>query len=147
MDIKVLNQATIEEPAWLAIQHQIESFDWGGAKFIAKKMLGPMTPQERLIVAVEKKRIIGVCAIVEKDIADIPETPFISTVYVMPDYRNIHVGTQMVNRALEVARGLQFGEVYIISRLSDYYEQIGFELVRMIKDFMGREMKLYRKQI
>lgn len=147
MDIKILNQSTTEKLRWLAIQHQIESFDWGGAKFIAQKMLKPMTSRERVIVALKKNRVIGVCALVDKDIAEVSETPFISTVYVTPEYRNAHVGTQMIKQALKAAKKLQLKKVYAISQLKDYYEKLGFRQIRMVKDFMGREMKLYQKQL
>lgn len=147
MEIKVLNQETTENKTWDRIRRQISAFDWGGSKLTAKKMTGKMGKNERVIVAIDNGRVVGTGSLTRQDIADLPLTPFISTIYVEPNYRQSHVGTQIVKAAQSTAHQLGFKNVYVISGLENYYEKMGFNLQEQVTDFMGRNLKLYHKDL
>ncbi|MCP9333681.1 GNAT family N-acetyltransferase [Lentilactobacillus hilgardii] len=147
MEINILNQHTTEKEKWADIQQQITTFKWGGAQLTAKKMAGTMGINERVIVAIDHKKVVGIGSLVRQDIADLPQTPFISAIYVDPDYREKHLGTQIVKAAQSTAKQLGFKDVYVISGLDNYYEKMGFNYQGDVTDFMGRKMKLYHKNI
>lgn len=147
MKISVLNQQTTPTKTWENLRQQIAAFDWGGAKLTAKKMTKAMEPNERVIVAIDKNKVIGTGSLTEKDIADLPVTPFISAIYVKPAYRQSHVGTEIVKAALSTAQQIGFHDVYVISGLKNYYEKMGFELQDHVTDFMRRRMKLYHRKL
>lgn len=147
MEIKIIDQKTIAPNSWASFQDQITQFDWGGAKFIANKMLGRMGPKERIAVVLDNDQVIGFGGLVQKDIAELPYTPFISTIYVSSKYRKQNIGTLIVTELQNKAVQLGFNEVFIISNLNNYYEKMNFIHIETIHDFMGRSMKLYQKTL
>ncbi|WP_246163816.1 GNAT family N-acetyltransferase [Weissella coleopterorum] len=110
-------------------------------------MLGNMAPNERIAIALDSKTVIGVGALVDQDIAQIPQTPFISTIYVTKKYRKNQLGTAIVSKLEHTAQQLGYKDVFIISSLDNFYEKMHFSKIDDIIDFMNRPMKLYQKSL
>lgn len=143
----VLKQSNIDPNIWDNYQQQVNHFEWAGAKFIAKKMTKRMGNDERVVIALDKDQVVGVGALVDQDIADIPESPYFSTLYVLPTYRRQNIASHIVKLVFNEARVLGYQEIYVMTQLKDFYEKLGFQYQKTITDFMDRQMKLYRKQL
>ena len=147
VNYKVLKQSNIDSNIWDNYQQQVNHFEWAGAKFIAKKMVKQMGNNERVVIALDEDQVVGVGVLVDQDIAAIPESPYFSTLYVLPTYRSQNIASHIVKLALNEARVLGYQEIYVMTQLKDFYEKLGFQYQKMITDFMDRQMKLYRKQL
>ena len=86
---------------------------------------------ERVIVAVEDRRIVGYCTFSERD--ELPEeygySPFIGFVFVEEKHRGNRISQRMIEAALRYAKALGYGTVYLMSGEQGLYEKYGF--VRM----------------
>ncbi|KAA8455452.1 GNAT family N-acetyltransferase [Weissella paramesenteroides] len=147
VNYKVLKQSNIAPNIWDNYQQQVNHFEWSGAKFITKKMAKQMGNNERVVIALDEDQVVGVGALVDQDIANIPESPYFSTLYVLPDYRSQNIASHIVKLVLNEARILGYQEIYVMTQLKDFYEKLGFQYQKMITDFMDRQMKLYRQTL
>nr|CCC56267.1 putative GCN5-like N-acetyltransferase [Weissella thailandensis fsh4-2] len=145
--IKTLSQQDVTPKTWLEYIEKIDSFDWNGAHFLARKMDKGFAENERLTLAFDNQNIVGMGALTNTDIADIPETPFFSTLYVLPDYRKNKIAHKIVLQTLEEARNMGYKHIYTQTDLNGFYEQLGFSFKRQIVDFMGRDIRLYEQSL
>ncbi|MFP7482473.1 N-acetyltransferase, partial [Weissella paramesenteroides] len=74
VNYKVLKQSNIAPNIWDNYQQQVNHFEWSGAKFITKKMAKQMGNNERVVIALDEDQVVGVGALVDQDIANIPES-------------------------------------------------------------------------
>lgn len=142
-----LNQVATSPQNWVSYTQQIDTFDWNGAKFLANKMKKQLGEKERVTLALDGEQVIGVGALVDKDIVEIPETPYFSTLYVLPAYRNYHFAHKIVEKTVSEAKNLNYKQIYVVTQLENFYEKLGFTYKKQVIDFMGREMKLYRQEL
>lgn len=139
-----LHTLTQESPDWAYWAKEIASIDWAAGAYLAKKMTTTkFLPWERVIVAEDGDRLVGCCALLAKDIVEnTSATPFISTVYVVPDYRGHHISQQLVIRAEREAEAAHFKSTFIATEHMGLYEKLGYSEFTREPDIFGREMRL-----
>lgn len=119
-------------PFWEKTIGTARSSSWRAGPALAKRMeANAFRDWERVIVAVEDRRIVGYCTFSERD--ELPEeygySPFIGFVFVEEKHRGNRISQRMIEAALRYAKALGYGTVYLMSGEQGLYEKYGF--VRM----------------
>ena len=84
--------------------------------------------------------LIGFYEINEKDGIDTEEyTPYLATVYVKEEYRKKGYSTILINDAIKYAQELGYKDLYLHSRIKNYYEKYGFEFLKEVKTPLGNK--------
>lgn len=141
MNLHTLYQTSSDWDTWAK---KIAAIDWQAGAHLAKLMTTTkFADWECVIVAVDDDQLVGCCALLAQDIVE--ETgvkPFISTVYVRPDYRGLHISQQLVIRAERAAEEAHFKATYIATAEVGLYEKLGYDEFDRKPDIFGREMRL-----
>ena len=88
--------------------------------------------------------LIGFYEINEKDGIDNEEyTPYLATVYVKEEYRKKGYSTILINDAIEYVKELGYKDLYLHSRIENYYEKYGFEFLKEVKTKLGNK-RIYK---
>lgn len=71
--------------------------------------------------------------------------PWMATLYVKPEYRNLQIGQKLQLASIEAARDTtKYPYLYLITEHDDYYEKTGWEFVETVPTGTGQFEKLYR---
>lgn len=86
-------------------------------------------PVPRMFVWVEEDQAIGSAAIVECDMDSRPElTPWLASVFVKPDSREMGIGAALVEKIMAYAGELGFDELFLFTPdREQFYENIGWQ--------------------
>jgi GNAT superfamily N-acetyltransferase len=98
------------------------------------------------LIAVESGVPIGTASLVEHDMPTRLELyPWLASVYVVPGWRHLEVGRNLVHRAEEEAQRLRIGKLYLFTpdRMRFYSQQGWKELERT--NYRGREVTIMYK--
>ena len=72
-------------------------------------------------------------------------TPWMATLYVTPQRRNLHIGQALQRASIHAVERLgRYDWLYLITELDDYYEKIGWEFVDHVPVGHGHTEKVYR---
>lgn len=74
--------------------------------------------------------LMGSAAIIENDMDTRPElTPWLASVYVAPEFRNMGIGSRLVTHAMQKAKDAGIGKLYLFTpdRMS-FYEKLGWRI-------------------
>ena len=129
MDIYEITQ---EHKYWDATIEFADTCSWKAGKFLATLMKkNKFQSWERVFIACVEEKIVGYCALAEKD--ELPEqynfSPFIGFVFVDEKYRGNRISEKLINAAIEYAIKIGYKKVYIMSGEHGLYEKYGFEKV------------------
>lgn len=83
------------------------------------------------ILAFEGERLVGSASLLAEDMPDFPAlTPWLASVFVVPDRRGAGLGSALVHRALADARALGAGTVYLFTTEAEgWYAARGWQVV------------------
>lgn len=71
--------------------------------------------------------------------------PWMATLYVKPEYRNLKIGQALQLASIEAARNSTgFPYLYLITELDGYYEKTGWEFTETVPTGTGSTEKVYR---
>jgi len=73
--------------------------------------------------------------------------PWISALYVVPEYRNAGLGEKLQNKALDYSKALGFSKVYLYSDIENYYEKAGWEVIDKGITFSGEYDQIFVKHL
>ncbi|WP_143462328.1 GNAT family N-acetyltransferase [Levilactobacillus enshiensis] len=132
---------------WPTAAEKINAIDWPAGSHLAQLMLtANWQSWERVIYATTGDDLVGCCALLATDIVpNTPDTPFISTVYVAPAYRQRGVSLKLVTQAEDAAREAGFLGAYIVTRHVGLYEHLAYQLVDQQNDQFGRLNRILHK--
>ena len=130
-----------------------EAWDWGVGKILAKRLSSNVfSGWESAFVVMVDNQYAGLCLLEKKDdygtgIDFSSVTPFITAVYVNPQFRGRHMSEKLIDAACDYARSLGFDAVYLISSHEGFYEKYGFGLFTQTLTTTGSTEAVYRKSI
>jgi predicted N-acetyltransferase YhbS len=80
-------------------------------------------------VSFEDNRLIGSASLLSSDLEGLERySPWLASVFVIPEFRNRGIGKALVGRVLEEAKQLGFSLVYLwTSGQAEYYRKMGWE--------------------
>ena len=82
--------------------------------------------------------LIGMYEINEKDnIENKKYTPYLANVYIKEEYRNNGYSKFLIEDAKEKARKLGYKELYLHSRIENYYEKFDFKFIEEVETNQG----------
>lgn len=140
---------TPHSPAWATAASQIGAIDWPAGGHLAQLMqTATWQPWERVVYATDNGQLVGCCALMAEDIVpDTPYSPFVSTVYVNPDYRGQGISLHLVQQAEAAAQAAGIDSLYIVTRHVGLYEHLDYELIDQRNDQFGRLNRILYKQL
>lgn len=146
MEIKTMYQ---EDANWDQAAEMIQQQEWSAAQFLAKRMQErQLKDWEGVIIATENNQLAGFTSFVEKDILKEGDyTPFIATVYVNPDFRGRFLAKSLVAQAEHALIKAGYKTVFLVTSLENFYEKMGYHLIKPVQDIFDRPMKLYQKSL
>lgn len=88
-------------------------------------------PVPRMFAWVEEDQVIGSAAIVECDMDSKPElTPWLASVFVKPDSREMGIGAALIENVMAYARELGFTELFLFTPdREEFYQNIGWQSI------------------
>ena len=100
----------------------------------------------QMLVAVIGDKPVGVVSLWLNDAKTRQDlSPWMATLYVKEEYRNLHIGQRLQAASIEVVRALKrYPCLYLITKLENYYEKIGWKFVDRIPVGEGATEKVYR---
>jgi GNAT superfamily N-acetyltransferase len=94
---------------------------------------------------------VGMVSVKENDMRNRPDlSPWLSALYIMPEYRKKGLAKRLIECAEEYARLLGYAVIYLFidapdeSRLTAYYEKLNWLYIGESPDNDGRDVKVYR---
>ena len=101
-----------------------------------------------LFAAFSGGRPVGVVGLFRADLVSRQDlTPWMGTLYVIPEYRRKGIALALEEYALDRAKELGFPEVFLYTRLTGYYERRGWVFLDRDEDDLGNRVSIYRKII
>ena len=145
MDILLIQKG---HPYWERTIEFARGSSWRAGPFLAQRMeANDFQDWERVVVAVERDRVVGYCTFSEKD--ELPAeygcAPFIGFVFVDERHRGNRISERMIEHALRYAKSLGFPSVYLMSGERGLYEKYGFENLGAYPTIYGTVDQLFRK--
>lgn len=110
-------------------------------KYASQKDTVPQT-----LVAVRDGKPVGVVSLWLNDLKTRQDlSPWMATLYVKDEYRNLHIGQQLQKASIEAVRALnRYPCLYLITKLDNYYEKLGWQFVEKAPEGGGVMEKIYR---
>ncbi len=98
------------------------------------------------LVAESDGKYVGTVSLVKEDeIKNCPYTPWLASLYVLPEYRNRGIARILMDRCADAARDLGFKDLYLRTEHADkYYESLGWERVEACIDQYGLDTRIYK---
>ena len=142
MEIK---QVLYDDENWKKLIDFVNKSSWRESPIIAKNWEEySYLEWERIFVAFDNNNIIGHCSLNERDsIPDVEYKPYIQSVFVNEQFRGKRIGEKLILHAIDYAKTLGFGKVYIISDLNNLYEKYGFVKIDEKIDYRGELQNIY----
>ncbi|BBF42678.1 GnaT-family acetyltransferase [Lachnospiraceae bacterium KM106-2] len=150
--IDTLEIRRVEKNTDLADQliHFVENFSWEDTKEHILWMLRNWVFRdwETEFVALVNGQIVGMTSIMKTDYYPLPEIyPWISSVFVMEDYRGHRISEKLIHFANEYAKVIGFDKTYIPSEHTGLYERYGYRYLKDIVNYGNGIDRLYVKEL
>lgn len=122
---------------------------WSGGPFLAAKIEKGLTKTERVIVFLDDQdKFASFASLLDEDfVENTGKTPFISTVYVDPNYRGHNLSFQMVTILEQEAKKLGFDTTYIATGHIGLYEHLNYEQIDTGTTVSGRVVRILAKKL
>jgi predicted N-acetyltransferase YhbS len=99
-------------------------------------------------VAIEQERLLGSASLLAKDLEGWEHlSPWLASVYVLPEFRGRGLGRQLVTHAVEEARTLGVATMYLFTAgQAAFYERLGWQLLRLT-EHRGRSVTIMHQTL
>lgn len=146
MDLEMI---TSSDKLWNTVRDYAKDCSWRAGKSLADAMDNHLfTEWERVIVALEDRKICGYCTVAKADcIPDVSYTPYIGYMFVGEEYRGNRLSQKLIQFAMDYLKSLAFDRVYIVSDHENLYEKYGFEIVDRKTAPWGSMEKIYMQRL
>lgn len=108
---------------------------------IKKEYLNNLTnalPKIRIMII--NDTLIGFYELNEKDNIETEDyTPYLANVYIREEYRKQGYSTILINDAINYSKELGYKDLYLHSRIKNYYEKYGFKFLKEVKTELGNK--------
>lgn len=100
------------------------------------------------LVAHDERGVLGTASLKAEDLEVAPElTPWISSVYVQPDYRGEGIGTALAEEIEKIAGELGYRRIHLFNPLSQgVFEKLGWNLLKTVQ-YGGKELAVLAKDL
>lgn len=100
----------------------------------------------QMLVAVYQDKPVGVVSLWLNDLKTRQDlSPWMATLYVEPEYRNLRIGQKLQIASIEAVRALRrYDCLYLITKLNGYYEKLGWKFVEDAPAGGGAFEHIYR---
>lgn len=92
---------------------------------------------ESMLCLFDAAKPVGVAMLVENDLAERPALgPWLSSLYVLPEYRGLGLGRRLASAAIERVRRMRRGNLYLYvqrGKLEGYYASLGFRTAEALR--------------
>ena len=133
-----------------ALLEFVKSFSWEEVKEHTVRVIKDWEFEEweTPFVAMADGRIVGMVTLMKTDYYPLPEIyPWVSTLFVSPEYRGNRISKSLIDFANEYANSLGFDTTYIPSEHTGLYEKYGYSYLKDITNYGGGTDRLYAKEI
>lgn len=98
------------------------------------------------LIALYEDQPVGVVSLWMNDLKTRQDLyPWMATLYVKPEYRNLKIGQKLQLASIEAARDTtDYPYLYLITEHDDYYEKTGWDFVETVPTGTGSFEKVYR---
>lgn len=146
MNFKML---TSQDKLWNRVRDYAEHCSWRAGKSLVYAMDNNLFSQwERVIVALDDKKICGYCTAAKTDcILNVTYTPYIGYVFVDEKYRGNRLSRKMIQYAMDYLKSVGFDRVHLVSDHENLYEKYGFEVIDRKTAPWGSEEKIYMQKL
>ncbi|MDY5584395.1 MAG: GNAT family N-acetyltransferase [Arcanobacterium sp.] len=127
---------------------QMDQIDWKAGAHLAKRIrTGDFSPTDVVFILTDDVQLVGFVALTKTDIARAPNNygPFLSTMYVNPEFRKQGFSKQLIELVLTEARAQKIPKLYIMTQHIGLYERYGFIQIDEIPDIHNRQMRVLQK--
>lgn len=136
MDFKIQPLAdNLEHVPTLATWHQAQFGYLNPAVTIEQRIerLAASAQREKLpmtVIALSGKRLLGSASLLPKTITHQHLSPWLSSVYVVPEYRNRGIGSELTRYLVQAAADMGLEKIYLFTPKSEaLYARLGWEVV------------------
>jgi GNAT superfamily N-acetyltransferase len=117
---------------------------------IQKALFGRMNENEMPItlIAHDERGVLGTASLKASDMDILPElTPWLSSVFVHPDYRGQGVATALVAEIEKIARQQGFARIHVFNPITQgVFEKMGWSVLQTVQ-YGGKELGILVKDI
>lgn len=117
---------------------------------IQKALFGRMNENEMPItlIAHDERGVLGTASLKASDMEILPElTPWLSSVFVHPDYRGQGVATVLVAEIEKIARQQGFARIHVFNPITQgVFEKMGWSVLQTVQ-YGGKELGILVKDI
>lgn len=141
---------SVEKEKWIA---EIESFDWGAAKFLAQllkesKFDSTLGSDGKLFLMVEGDEIISFATLTHQDcIEDETLFPWIGFVFTAPPHRGHGYSGKVIEYACQAAAEDGHKAVYLATDHIGLYEKYGFTYMENRQGVWGEDDRVYYRKL
>lgn len=102
----------------------------------------------QMYIAKYKDEVIGVVSIWRNDLMSRQDLyPWMATLYIKPEYRNMGVGKKLQEKCIEQCRKMNFDNLYLITDHDNYYERTGWKFLEMAPNGDGTYTRVYKYEL
>lgn len=97
-------------------------------------------------IAIENGILLGTVGLWRGDLLSRQDLyPWVSALFVNPDYRNRKIGQKLQDFIENYCRQKGYKEIYLYTNLVNYYEKSGWIYFDRGYEYMGGEVRIYKK--
>ena len=74
-------------------------------------------------------------------------SPWLASLYVLPEYRKQGIGTLLQNHLLRSAKKSGFDQIFLCTELQWYYEHNGWKFMEMVPCANGEKVRVYKHKL
>ena len=102
----------------------------------------------QMYIAKYKEEVIGVVSLWVNDLTARQDlSPWMATLYVKDKFRNMGIGKKLQCKCIEVAKQLNYTNLYLITEHDNYYEKMGWSFLEKAPLGDGRYEKIYEYKL
>lgn len=102
----------------------------------------------QMYIAKYKEEVVGVVAIWLNDLKARQDLfPWMATLYVKEEFRNMGIGKKLQKKCIEETKKLNYKNLYLITEHENYYEKMGWEFLENAPIGDGCYEKIYKYKL